>query len=50
MDGKRIVFWLDAETLKDVDRIKQVTFFDRSYAVLYRYLIKLGLERAKERV
>jgi len=49
MDRKKVAFFLDEEIIKELDRIKQIKFYDKSYAELYRYLMKLGLDAAKER-
>lgn len=48
-DRKKIAFFVDEEMMKEFDRIKQVKFYDKSYAELYRYIMKRGLEAVKER-
>lgn len=48
-DKKRVSFYLEQEELNSIDRLKQVMFYDKSYAELFRHLIRLGLEKAKEK-
>lgn len=46
---KKIAFYLGEDAVKELDRIKQVKFYDKSYAELYRYIVGLGITAAKER-
>lgn len=48
-EKKRVTFYLDATERRELDRIKQTEFYDRSYSEMYRHLIRLGLEKAAER-
>ena len=45
---RMIAVSFDEEDAKDIDRLKQIRFYNKHYSDLYRYLIKLGLQKAKE--
>lgn len=45
---KVIALYVDEDEAKEIDRLKQLRFYDKHYSDLYRYLIRLGLQKAKE--
>ena len=49
-DKKRkvIAVYIDDEDMKEIDHLKQLRFYDKPYTELYRYLIRMGLQKAKE--
>lgn len=45
---KLIAIYVDDEETKDIEHLKQLLFYNKPYSELYRYLIRLGLQKAKE--
>lgn len=43
---KRLMLTIPEELKQEVDKVKQQEFYDKSYAELYRYIIRLGLDKA----
>jgi len=41
---KRVSFYLEPEDIPMLDRIKQVQFYDKSYAELLRVLVRKGID------
>ena len=48
VDEKKIAFRITDEQAAEIDRVKQVRFYNKSYADLYRYLIDVALETLKK--
>lgn len=45
---KLIAIYVDDDDNKDIEHLKQLQFYNKPYSELYRYLIRLGLQKAKE--
>lgn len=46
--AKRISITISEEDLREIDRIKQIKFYNQSYADLFRYLIHRAIEKEKD--
>ena len=45
---KRVMLSIPPEDKEEIEIIKQKEYYDKSYAELYRYLLRLGLEKKHE--
>lgn len=45
---KLIAIYIDDEEMKDIEHLKQLMFYNKPYTELYKYLIRLGLQKSKE--
>lgn len=45
---KRLMVSIPTDVKSEIDAVKQQDFYDKSYAELYRYIIRLGLTKMRE--
>jgi len=45
---ERLMVSIPIDVKNEIDTIKQQKFYDKPYAELYRYIIRLGLAKMKE--
>lgn len=44
---ERLMVSIPAEVKREIDAVKQREFYDKSYAELYRQIIRLGLDKMR---
>ena len=45
---EKLILFIPNDVRKEIDAVKRQKFYDKSYAELYRYIIRLGLTKIKE--